>query len=739
MIEHLVSDLPEVYQPIHGHPELSGQVSRSCADRLAHIARIHDGLQSLLARPLKVLDLGCAQGYFSFNLAERGASVHGVDFLDKNVAVCNALAQENAELQVSFEVGRVEDAIAALEPEQYDLVLGLSVFHHIVHEKGVVAVRAMFDHAAAQSGALVVELALREEPLYWAPAQAEDPRSLLDGIAFVHEAARHDTHLAPIPRPLFVASNRYWILDGRADRFEDWSFEPHALAHGTHCSSRRYFFSAEAVLKHYRFDHPRGEHNKAEFTKELQFLQQPPRGFLAPELIQHGKNDKEGWLVIQRIHGRLLLDLLREGGPVECRVVLLEVLKQLAVLEGAGLYHDDVRTWNVIVAEDGTSHLIDYGSIGSRAQDCVWPGNLFLSFLIFVREVVTGVVDDPDPLRTIAISPYGLPQPYRAWASHLWRRPLAQWSFKIMYETLIELPVEVGEESLARPEEAWMTAMEEAAQVQKLFSSNLRHELGASRNQFDQMFSALTASHNRELTLCHSAFERLEDQVKAAEGKALAAESRAQEAESRAQDAESRIAVMDSQLAQLDGDLEATRKELHAVHQANHHHWQQWETTKQELDAVHHANHNHWQLAEARHHTLSAVHRSLSWRITAPLRFVAGLLIHPGATLRNSANHAVHCTVETSQRPLSRIMAAVLRRPKLAYRINQFLMRYPGLYQQLLGVARRHGVVPGSPHYVAPAAPSPQQVEAGLENLSPHARRIYGDLKTAIEKNKRPN
>lgn len=159
------------------------------------------------------------------------------------------------------------------------------------------------------------------------------------------------------------------------------------------------------------------------------------------------------------------------------------------------------------------------------------------------------------------------------------------------------------------------------------------------------------------------------------QAKALAAESRAQEAESRAQEAESRIAVM----------------------------------------------------------------RSLSWRITAPLRFVAGLLIHSGASLRNSANHAVHCTVETCQRPLSGLMAAVLRRPKLAYRINQFLMRYPGLYQQLLGVARRQGVVPGSPHYVAPTAPSAQIVEAGLENLSPHARRVYADLKTAIEKHKRHN
>lgn len=731
MIEQLVADLPEVYQPIYGHPELSGQVSRSCADRLAHIARIHDALQHLLGRPLKVLDLGCAQGYFSFNLAERGAQVHGVDFLDKNIAVCNSLAQENPGLTVSFETGRVEDTIAGLSPEQYDLALGLSVFHHIVHEKGVGAVKAMFDQAAAHCGALVVELALRDEPLYWAPAQPEDPCSLLEGIAFVHELYRHETHLAPIPRPLFVASNRFWILDGQAERFDSWSSDPHALAQNTHQGSRRYFFSAQALLKTYRFDHPRGEYNQAEFELELKFLQQPPTGLDTARLVLFGESDKLGWLVVERFPGRLLLDLLREGASVDSRAVLLAVLKQLAVLEEAGLYHDDVRTWNVIVAEDGTPHLIDYGSIGSRPQDCVWPHNLFLSFLIFVREVVTGIVDDPDPLRTIAISPFGLPQPYRAWTTQLWRRPLGQWSFKLMHETLIELPAVMAEEPEMQPEEAWMSAMEEAVQVQTRGGKHLKHELASSRNQFEQVDSALTELHNRELALCHAALQRLDGQVKAAEDRVLAAESRATEAESRRVE-------MQTAFQKLKGDLEATRKELHDVHQSNHHHWQQFEQARQELDSIRGPKSTNRGLTNDAV-TLAAVYRSLSWRITAPLRFVAGLFVHPGLTLRNTLNSAVHRTVETCQRPLSRTMSAVLRRPLLAYRINQVLMRFPALYQQLLGVARRQGVVPGSPNYTPPGTPTRQQVPAALEHLTPRARRIYADLKTAIENNKRPN
>lgn len=43
-------------------------------------------------------------------------------------------------------------------------------------------------------------------------------------------------------------------------------------------------------------------------------------------------------------------------------------------------------------------------------------------------------------------------------------------------------------------------------------------------------------------------------------------------------------------------------------------------------------------------------------------------------------------------------MAAVLRRPKLHFRIRQFLFRYPALNQQLVDVARRQGYVPSVPH-----------------------------------------
>lgn len=721
MIKNLVSALPEIYQPIYGHPELSSQVSRPCLDRLDSIVRIHDTLQHLLGRPLNVLDLGCAQGYFSLGLAERGANVHGVDYLDKNIAVCSALAKENSQLHASFEVGRVEDVIERLAPDQYDLVLGLSVFHHIVHEKGVETVVGLLERVAKQSGALIVELALREEPLYWASAQPEDPRTLLEPIAFVHEVAQHATHLAPIPRPLFVTSNRYWILEDRAERFDSWSTDPHLLAHGAHQGSRRYFFSADSILKLYLFEHPLGVRNSTEFKNELKLLQSPPSDFPAPALIAFGQTKANAWLAMRRLPGRLLLDLLREGAAVDVRAVLLAVLSQLAALEKAGLYHDDVRTWNVLVANDGTTHLIDYGSISDQAKDCVWPGNLFLSFFIFVREVATSVVDDPDPLRTISISPFGLPQPYRAWASSIWKRPLAEWSFQLMLRTLQEASVDGFAEGVQQPVEAWIKAIEEAVQSQKLLTNHLRHQANGENFQNKQMLLALTESHSRELAF-------LDDLSKQVGHDAEEMRSSVRVLKKQFAWVEEQIVAVNRSCAALKGQVTELERRVATADESAHEH-------QKRIDELGGSSHHWWQQACALEAERNALRQSVSWRITAPLRWAASWVLHPATTARTCANWFIHRSIHTFQRPLSRLMAAVLRRPQLSSRINRVLVHCPALHRQLLDVARRGGVV-----VAAPSAHTHQigrQTAPELASLSPRARQIYADLLAAIEKNQR--
>ncbi|MBT0624248.1 MULTISPECIES: methyltransferase domain-containing protein [Pseudomonas] len=476
MIEQLVADLPEVYQPIFGHSDLSDHVSRPCADRLDVIVGIYEALQAHLGRPLKVLDLGCAQGYFSLSLASRGASVRGVDFLDKNVDVCSALSDEHSELDAVFEVGRVEDVIDRLESGQYDLVLGLSVFHHVIHERGIDEVKRLFQRAAEMCGALILEIALREGDLYWATSQPEDPMVLLESVHCVREMARCQTHLTSVQRPLYFASNHYWTVEGKAGKFDTWSTESHALAKNTHEGTRRYFFSEREVVKLYRFIGTRAEHNRVEFHREKAFLTSAPLEYPVAEVFASSESESEGWVVMQRFQGDLLLDVLNDPS-LDRKKVLREVLDQLTKLELAGLYHSDFRAWNIVVTPDSGARVIDYGAISEDFKDCVWPHNIYLSFMVFVHELATGHVVDPAPIRQITIAPFNLPQPFRSWATGLWVVPVQQWSFRLMLEHLDALSEASADGSAEKTEDLWMQAIEEALGQHSGYIKNLDGKL----------------------------------------------------------------------------------------------------------------------------------------------------------------------------------------------------------------------------------------------------------------------
>jgi len=135
----------------------------------------------------------------------------------------------------------------------------------------------------------------------------------------------------------------------------------------------------------------------------------------------------------------------------------------------------------------------------------------------------------------------------------------------------------------------------------------------------------------------------------------------------------------------------------------------------------------------------SALKQSISWRITAPMRFVAGLGVRCGHILRTGVNAVLFHTIIAARRPLSHLIGAVLRRPRLGHRISQWLLRYPALHQQLLSVARQSGVLPS----VAASTPHgmrvPVYVRPELSSLTPRARQIYADLQTAIKNKQREN
>jgi O-antigen chain-terminating methyltransferase len=727
-IQALVDDLPELYQPIFGHPELSQGSSRSSNDRLVHIVDIYKAVEAILGRPLNVLDLGCAQGFFSLNLAALGATVHGVDYLEKNIHVCHGLLAENPEFKAQFTFGKVEELLQTVESGQYDLVLGLSVFHHLVYDFGKEQIKQTLDLLLHKITVFIGEFALTEEPLYWGPAQPEDPRYLLSNSAFLHELSRHPTHLADIERPLYVASNQIWYLDGMAERINSWTPESHALAAGAHQGARRYYFSDNYFVKVFRLEGQFGPRNKAELVREGQFLKNPPAGYSVPRYYLSGCNDVESWLVTERIEGELLLDALTSSKLLDKRKILLNVLEQLAFLEHHGFYHDDIRVWNVMLDADLNAHLIDYGSISSEPTDCVWPHNIYLSFLIFVKEVVVGFIDNPSPLREITISPYSLPQPYASWVNSFWKKPVSTWSFQMMYDSLEEsgdrysIPMEDTSSVL------WMRSIESALQALKKHVHHVENNVGQSRNSFEERFKALDhksdllagsriAQQQLEESLSNSESwrlkaERLEIELNATANLLIEAENEANalrvqigeydlalaecskelasaklnfeliETASR-QNSASELQVRDQQLVELQDSHAALARQLLESQQS----YRQLEEQLGECQS----NTHHWYLRAIHgEQRVDDLLSSTSWRLTKPLRI---------ATVQ--AGRLVRLPLKMVKSPLRKgalmMINGVANRPGIKRRVAKLLSRYPHLNAHLRQFARNQGALGRGP------------------------------------------
>ncbi|MDM5178186.1 class I SAM-dependent methyltransferase [Massilia sp. DJPM01] len=122
---------------------------------------------------------------------------------------------------------------------------------------------------------------------------------------------------------------------------------------------------------------------------------------------------------------------------------------------------------------------------------------------------------------------------------------------------------------------------------------------------------------------------------------------------------------------------------------------------------------------------VAALLASSSWRVTAPLRALAGTTYR----LRSAAREGrlASGVKRRLSGPLLTFMRAMLRRPRIKRVALTVLRRFPGLHARLYGVLRRGNAPPPPP---AAAAPTPS---ASAADLSPREQRMYHELKQAME------
>lgn len=77
---------------------------------------------------LRLLDIGCGGGILSEAVAELGATVHGVDVVEKNIRIAQHHAEKRG-LAIQYEWSSAE--ALAERGEQYDAVLNMEVVEHV--------------------------------------------------------------------------------------------------------------------------------------------------------------------------------------------------------------------------------------------------------------------------------------------------------------------------------------------------------------------------------------------------------------------------------------------------------------------------------------------------------------------------------------------------------------------------------------------------------------------------------
>lgn len=227
-----------------------------------------------------------------------------------------------------------------------------------------------------------------------------------------------------------------------------------------------------------------------------------------------------------------------------------------------------------------------------------------------------------------------------------------------------------------------------------------------------------------------------EECARAAQKCAQAAEERIQAAEERTQTAQKRVHAAEELIQAAQERTQAAQKRAHAAEELMQASQERAQTAEQGVQIFK----ERAQAVQAHFIAIGeerdALRHSLSWRITAPLRGAAQWILRPAQSIHPLWGYATQKASQGSQWLLAPLMHRVLKNPRISYRINQMLMRYPFVHQHLLAIARRSSILDDLSAQKLHGTLAEQPSMENLSMLTYEARAIYAQLKAAASNNK---
>ena len=376
-------NLPELYQPIFGHEVSGAKPTRNCFDRLPYIKKIFDALTKELNRPLRVLDLGCNLGFFSFHAAEWGGVVTGIDLDERNIRVCKILAIEHPNYKIKFITAKVEEFIPTVKADEYDLVFCFNVLHWITPKFGFPFVQNLLKNLAEKIPTGLFELTTKSEfPNNNLPVNYRD---FLQGYSFIRALAYpvwNDTK--KVKRPFLFASRDYVHFEDlglmKIDKISYSTFKPQWITY-YHCGDK--FVKCNCAFNKEQFD-------KAQ--REIQFLKAFGGQNGLPKLYTVlEENDEAGirfFVAREKLEGIALSEKIESNEDFDRWDVIKQILQWMIFLEKHGYYQSDLHTGNFIYSAAGKVRLIDYEWVSKNPKTFYWPYNIKMLFFEFMNSIL---------------------------------------------------------------------------------------------------------------------------------------------------------------------------------------------------------------------------------------------------------------------------------------------------------------------------------------------------------------
>jgi len=253
-----------------------------------------------------------------------------------------------------------------------------------------------------------------------------------------------------------------------------------------------------------------------------------------------------------------------------------------------------------------------------------------------------------------------------------------------------------------------------------------------------------------------------------ADARGIRAKAHAEESERKAREAQAVIEQLQPELEstrvcveQLEEQLNGKNREL-ASKQGEYEQLQarsqwlqnEWDAAKAKVDGLNHSSHHWWTVADGLNHELQIIYHSKFWRMTWPLRKLMQLLKRLSLFPVCLITGLIRLPKRAARWFLSKSIRFVLQREGLKHRTRRWLYRHPKLKAHLRAFARKRGLIPGSIPIPQHPTETEMPTEEGALNalgstnsltgnddltaaLTPRARRIYAELKSAIEKKQR--